>query len=246
MSEVSNLLDTLKQLMKEKGVSQPDVAAALGLGIARVKQMFAEKDIRMSRLSIICNELLEIDLSDLMRINEERVSYITSLTEAQEKLLISDMKLLVVAVSVLTNWTAEQIVSRYQITERECQLHLNKLEKFKLISIRDDGHIRFLFDHNFQWIEDGPLERFFTDKIQSDFLNAPFHGAGELRVFRTGMLSEQSVDQLIKLVDKTVAGFIELNRDDSRLPLEQRTGYSMVVALRPWLMPAFTDLLRTS
>jgi hypothetical protein len=60
------------------------------------------------------------------------------------------------------------------------------------------------------------------------------------------MLSEQSVDQLIKLVDKTVAGFIELNRDDSRLPLEQRTGYSMVVALRPWLMPAFTDLLRTS
>lgn len=245
MSEVSNLINTLKQLMKEKEVKQSDIAAVLGLSIARVKQMFSRNDFQIERLVKICNELFGFELADLVRISEERTGYIQSLTAEQEKQLISDMRLLVVAVSVLTNWTPEQIVSRYQISERECKRHLKTLEQLNLISIRDNGHIKTLFDHNFQWIENGPLEQFFTSNIQSEFLNAGFHGDGELRQFRTGMLSKKSVDQLMSVIDKTVARFIELNRDDSILPLEHRTGYSMVVAFRPWLMPAFTKLLRS-
>ena len=37
MAEVDQIVDTLKQLFKEKSVDQADVAAVLNLGLARVK-----------------------------------------------------------------------------------------------------------------------------------------------------------------------------------------------------------------
>ena len=59
------------------------------------------------------------------------------------------------------------------------------------------------------------------------------------------MLSTKSADELIKHVDKLIGKFVELDRDDAELPMDHRRGYSVVVAMRPWLMPAFTQLLRT-
>ncbi len=244
MSEISNLVKTLKQLLKEKNITQYDVAAVLDLGIARVKQMFAKNDFHIERLVKICNDLLGIELADLVRITHERTSFIESLTEEQEKQLTADIRLLIVAVSVMTSWKPAEIISRYQITERECRQHLKTLEKLKLISIRDNDHIKLLINQNFHWIKDGPLESFFIKNIQSDFLDASFHGEGEIRLFRTGMLSTKSTDELIRRIEQLIAKFIELNSDDADLPLEHRRGSSIVVALRPWLMPAFTQLLR--
>ena len=245
MTEISNLIHTLKQLLKERNIRQADVAASLNLGIARVKQMFTKNDFTIKRLAIICDEPLEMELGDLFRIAQERNRYIDSLTEEQEKQLTADIRLLVVAVSVLTNWSTEEITNRYQITERECRKHLKTLERLKLISVRDNGHIKLLINHNFHWIKDGPLENFFIKNIQSDFLNASFHKEGEIRLFRTGMLSTKSADELIKHVDSLVGRFVELDRDVAELSMDHRRGYSVVVAMRPWLMPAFTQLLRT-
>jgi len=145
---------------------------------------------------------------------------------------------------VMNNWSSEEIVERYTITQRECERHLKTLEKLELISIRNSGRIKLLIDQNFQWIPDGPLEQFFREHIQEDFLDARFDGAGEMRQFRTGMLTEKSADELIKKIDKLVAEFVEHNRSDGNLELQHRVGYSFVVALRPWLMPAFTKMLR--
>jgi len=244
MTEVNQIITTLKQLLKEKHVTQFDVAASLDLGVARVKQMLGKQDISVARLSIICNELLDMDIADLMQISQDRQNYIQRLTEQQEKQLISDNSLLVVAVSVMNNWSSEEIVERYTITQRECERHLKTLEKLELISIRNSGRIKLLIDQNFQWIPDGPLEKFFREHIQEDFLDARFDGAGEMRQFRTGMLTEKSADELIKKIDKLVAEFVEHNRSDGNLELQHRVGYSFVVALRPWLMPAFTRMLR--
>lgn len=144
----------------------------------------------------------------------------------------------------MNNWTPENIIERYDISEYECQRHLKTLEKLELISLRGSGRIKLLIDRNFQWITNGPLDRFFREYIQEDFLDARFDGTGEIRQFRTGMLTDKSADELIKRIEKVVAEFVDLNRGDSNLEIQHRVGYSFVVALRPWLMPAFTELLR--
>lgn len=244
MSEVNQIVETLKHLLKVNDITQHDVAAELNLGIARVKQMFGKRDISMTRLSTICNSLLDIEIADLVQITQDRQKYIQSLSEKQERQLISDDRLLVVSVSIMNNWTPEDIVERYDITNTECHRHLKTLEKLSLIRFCANDRIKLLIDRNFKWISNGPLEQFFRKHVQSDFLNARFDRSGEIRLFRTGMLSKKSADELIKKIDKLTAEFIELNSDDSKLEFEHRTAYSFVVALRPWLMPSFTKLLK--
>jgi len=136
MAEVNQIIDTLKQLLKEKNVNQADVAAVLNLGLARVKQMFAKNDFHINRLAIVCNELLDMDLADLVQISQDRQKYIEVLTEKQEQQLISDERLLLVAVSIINKWMPPEIVEHYEISEAECDHHLLTLEKLKLISRR--------------------------------------------------------------------------------------------------------------
>ncbi len=242
--EVNQIIETLKQLLKEKGFRQADVGAVLNLGEARVKQMFGKNDFHINRLVVVCNELLDMELADLVQITQDRQKYIEQLTEKQEKQLISDERLLVVSVSVMNNWTATEIVEKYEITDAECHRHLVTLEKLKLISRRANGRIKLLIDRNFQWIPNGPLEQFFRQHVQSDFLDASFNSPGEVRLFRTGMLTSKSAEELTRRIDKVVNDFMLLNREDAQLELQHRVGYSFLVAMRPWLMPSFTKLLR--
>lgn len=244
MAETVALVATLKQALKAGGKTYFDVADALNLSEASVKQMFAGNRITLSRLDVICNEVLGIEISELVQQMNARVQYVSELTERQEAQLVANLRLLVVAVSVMNNWTPDEIVSQFQIDQRECRQHLNVLEKLKLISLRPNGSVRLLIDRNFQWRVNGPIQRFFQQHIQSDFLNSDFDRVGEKLVFLTGMLSRKSSLALIRRIEKLAAEFLELNEEDSRLDLNHRVGSSIVIALRPWQMEAFAKLRR--
>ena len=63
-------------------------------------------------------------------------------------------------------------------------------------------------------------------------------------MFRTGMLTSKSAEELARRIDRLVNEFTELNREDASFELQHRIGYSFLVAMRPWMMPSFTKLLR--
>jgi len=144
----------------------------------------------------------------------------------------------------MNNWTPVEIVEHYEISKAECHRHLKTLETLKLISRRANGRIKLLIDRNFHWIPNGPLEQFFRTHVQGDFLDASFNDAGEVRLFRTGMLTSKSSGELTRRIDKLVSDFMDLNNEDAQFDLQRRSGYSFLVAMRPWMMPAFTRLLR--
>ncbi len=75
-----------------------------------------------------------------------------------------------------------------------------------------------------------------------DFLDSNFSGKGELRVFTTGMLSRNSNNILIKRIERLAQEFRQFHNEDSSLPLEERFGSSMVLAIRPWELAAFESL----
>jgi len=58
-------------------------------------------------------------------------------------------------------------------------------------------------------------------------------------------LSSRSSAELCHRIDRLVADFVECNREDSQLDLSNRRGYSLIVAMRPWLMPAFAAMKRS-
>lgn len=246
MAETATLFATLKAILKSEDKTYADVAEVLHLSEASVKQMFRNQRMTIERLDIICTDLLGMEISDLVELMQERGERMNALDEAMEQKLVSDVRLLLVAVHIMNGWTANEIVHVYLIDRAECQRHLAVLEQLELISLRRNGSIKLLVDRNFQWLPNGPIQRYFQGYIQDDFLAADFNAHRERLVFLTGAMSDKSAEEMMKGIEKLAAEFIELNERDTRLPLQERLGNSMIIAMRPWLLRTFADLKRES
>jgi len=48
------LVDTLKRILKGRGITYATVAAGLGLSEASVKRMFSRRDLTLQRLEDVC------------------------------------------------------------------------------------------------------------------------------------------------------------------------------------------------
>jgi len=243
MAETLAIIDTVKQQLKIQQKTYQDVADALHLTEASIKQMFSSNRLSLERLDVICTAVLGMEISELIQLMTDQSITVSELTESQEKGLVADERLLLVAVLVMNNWTMAEIIEHFDMQEVECKQHLHALEKLKLIKV-GLTRVKLLIDQNFNWISNGPIERFYQQSIQSDFLDASFTEPGEKRVFRTGNLSLRSSAELCHRIDRLVAEFVECNREDSQLELSNRRGCSLIVAMRPWLMPAFAAMKR--
>jgi hypothetical protein len=243
MTETAAIIETVKQQLKIQQKTYLHVADALHLTEARIKQMFSTNSLSLERLDVICNTVLGMEIAELIQLMSDQSIAVSELSEAQEKGLVADERLMLVAVLVMNNWSIEEITTHFDMQEVECRKHLQVLEKLKLIKV-GPKRVRLLIDQNFGWITNGPIERYFRKHIQSDFLDNDFAEPGEKRVFRTGNLSERSCAELCRRIDRLIADFAECHREDSQLELPHRRGYSLIVAMRPWLMPAFAEMKR--
>lgn len=242
--ELNILFATLKEEMKIAGKTQRDIAEALHLSLPTVKQAFSRKNLRLDRLERICHEVLGYDMSELHRRMENHSRKVSALTREQEQVLAGNEALLTVAICALNNWTPQEIVEAYQIQMKECRSLLAELEKLNLIVVQSDTHIKLLIDKNFDWLPDGPIERLVVSQIAPEFLDATFDQPGDVRLFKTGMLSAASMQELGRRIEKLVDSFMMLNDDDSRLQIGHRVGTSMLIAVRPFEARVFTELRR--
>lgn len=97
---------------------------------------------------------------------------------------------------------------------------------------------------NFKWRPSGPIQKFFHSTVQPNFLDSEFQQVGEKLLFTSGMLSRGSNAVMMKKLEKLIADFNELHETDVGMPLNERFGTSMVVALRAWEFGAFHKLRR--
>lgn len=243
MSETSAIVDTLKKALRTANITYADVASALDLSESSVKRLFSEQDFSLKRLDQVC-QLMHMEISDLLRQLDAGKQRIDCLTLDQEKLLVSDVTLLVVAICALNHWRAEEITDRYRISDTELIQALAKLDKLKMIELLPKNKIKLLIAPQFSWIKNGPIQRYFESQVQTDFLNSSFTQQGECRLFTTGMLSRHSNASMRKRLERLAQEFRQFHNEDSSLPLEERFGTSMVLAIRPWELSAFESLRR--
>src|SRR5689334_23805467 len=119
MGQAAALIGALKQVLKARGYTYARVARGLGVSEATVKRVFAARTFTLQRLEQICT-LLGIGITDLARMVAHGEETPTQLTLRQEKELVSDPKLLLVAVHALNHWTLEELVAQYALTKAEC------------------------------------------------------------------------------------------------------------------------------
>jgi transcriptional regulator with XRE-family HTH domain len=243
MAQTRALIAALKQILKSRGMTYADVARGLGMSEASIKRVFAKQTFTLRRLDRIC-ELMGIEITDLGKLVEHESERLSQLTLKQEAQLVSDPKLLLVAVHAINHWTLNDIVSTYTISKVECIRFLARLDRLRVIDLLPDNRIKVRVARNFAWLPDGPIMRYFGGQIQSDFFASRFDGKGERLAFVSGMLSRTSNAVVQHHINRLSAEFADLHNQDTGLPLGERFGTSLLVALRPWNPEVFRKLRR--
>jgi len=243
MPQSQSLITTLKQTLKAKGLTYRDVATELALSEASVKRLFAEQHFSLQRLEQVC-QLAGMEISDLVRQMESNRHEVDELSEAQEQELVSDIRLLLVAFLVINGWTYEELLRHYRISDTETIRYLARLDRIKLIDLLPNNRIKLRISANFAWRRNGPIQEFFTSNLQEDFLKSRFDEHHESFQFLSGMFTRACADQVRQRLKQLAQEFHQYNQQDRNKPIEQREGFSLFVAFRPWQPDVFEKLLR--
>lgn len=238
MARSPQIIDTLKTELRAQGIHYRELAIYLDLSESTIKHMFSSKNFSLKRLDKIC-ELLGMELTDLVSNLEAKALKIEQLSIENEKRLVSDIPLLLVAYCVTNHWSMADILTKYNLSEPECIRCLAQLDRMKIIELLPENRIKLLISNNFQWHHNGPIERFFRQEVQQRFLNGAFAGEDELRMVKIGDLTDKSIMQLIERINGVGGLYEELTQEDRKQTFGKRFGTSMVLAIRKWEFQAF-------
>src|SRR5437773_3047393 len=243
MAQTQALVAALKQVLKSRSVTYAEVARRLGMSEASVKRVFAKQRFTLDRLDRMCG-VLGIGITDLAKMVEHEAERMNQLTLEQEREIVADPKLMLVAVHALNHWTLEEIVDRYAISKTECIRLLARLDRLRIIDLLPNNRIRVIVGRNFSWLPDGPFRRHFRAQLEGNFFASRFDGRGEHLAFVNGMLSRSSNAVIQQHMRRLESEFTELHNQDAALPLDERFGTSLLIAMRPWVPEMFRKMQR--
>ena len=243
MTHTAALVEALKRELKARGITYASLAPRLQLSEASVKRMFSRRDFTLRRLDDICRHA-QIEFSELARAVARDEALISHLTLEQEKEIVSDRKLFLVAVCALNHVTFDEIVEAYDISAAECIRLLTRLDRLKFIELLPGNRIKLLVSRTFAWLPDGPIQRFFNGQAHNEFFRSRFNRPDEFMLVVNGMLSKGSSADIVNRLKRITREFSDLHNDDSRLPLGERSAMTLLVAVRHWQLAAFAELRR--
>ncbi len=243
MSTTADLVTVLKKELKAAQMTYADLAEGLGMAESSVKRMLAKGDMALSRIDAICR-VLKIDFAELARRVADAQPLLKELTHEQEKAVVADKKLLLVAICVLSQWTLEQIVAEYRLTQAECIKYLAQLDRIGIIELRPLNRYRLKLAKTFRWRPHGPVMHYFRDHAVLDYFNGGFDGPAESVLLVHGSVSRGIAPSFVDRLQRVAQDFAQQHQADQKLAAKDREGYTLVLAMRSWEFEAFTLLRR--
>lgn len=228
----SLIFDALKMHLKARGMTYADVARALKLSEATVKRIFATRNCSLARLDELC-DLIQVDIAELARSAPKTDRLINRLSLEQERELMSDPALLLVAVSAMNLMRFEEIADTYSMEEARLLSLLLRLERIGFLDLHENNRIRLLVARAFAWIPDGPIMRYFKAQAH-EYFNHAFDGPGELLRTVNVRISKEARAAMVSRLEQVAREYSEQHNADSRLPLDERPPLSVCLAARYW------------
>jgi DNA-binding Xre family transcriptional regulator len=241
MDDANRIVETLKKVLRMRGMTYAALAQRIGLSEASVKRLFSQRTFTLARLAQCC-EAVELDIAELARMARGRDGAPPQLTLAQETALAADARLLAVFYLVVNRWTFDEIVARHQITPAQCTGYLVRLDRLKLIDLLPGNRVRLKVPRDAQLRPDGPIRRRHGKRAVDDFLAPAFDRTGGYFVFEFRELSRASFELLRRRLERLAAEFADLAELDSGLATERRETIGMALGVRPWSMEQAIEL----
>ncbi len=226
MGQTHQIIEALKRCLKSRGMTYKDLAGQMALSEASVKRIFSQKTFTLARLEEVC-AAVGVDFLELARIAGSRDDEETEIfTLAQERALAADAKLFACFYLLLSGKAPPRILSHSRFAPGEATRLFLRLDKLGLIRLLPQNKVRLLVSENVKWLPDGPLVELYGDRLKSEFVDSRFRGPAERFRLLNAPLSEASIRQLSKKIDKLIADFYELSEVDKS-------------SRRVWLMLAY-------
>ncbi|GKT16880.1 helix-turn-helix transcriptional regulator [Acidovorax sp. SUPP2522] len=243
MSTTTDLVAALKKELKSAQMTYADLAQALGMAESSVKRMLAKGDMPLSRIDAICRALA-LDFADLARRVADSQPLLKELSQAQETAVVADKKLMLMAICVLSQWTLEQIVTTYRLSEAEGVKYLAQLDRIGIIELRPLNRYRLKLAKTFRWRPHGPVMHYFRDHALLDYFAGSFDGPGEGVLLVHGAISRSLAPAFWERMQRVAHDFAQQHLADQRMPEREREGYTVLLALRSWEFDVFTSMRR--
>jgi transcriptional regulator with XRE-family HTH domain len=234
--EVIALTEALKRVLKARGLGYADVAAAIGISVASVKRIFAERTFTLERFSEICS-WLGISVYELARLGRGLPDDgdATMLTFEQEELLAADPKLFSLFYLLLNGLTPTDVVKSYDFSKPECARGMLSLDRAGLLALHPGDRVQLLVARQVKWRENGPLRTLYAEPMKREFVDASFTASGEFLRFVTGDLTPTAQRMLHAKIAKLLRDFDELSEVSTALPAGESQNVSLMIAVRPWV-----------
>ncbi|CAN5205921.1 helix-turn-helix transcriptional regulator [soil metagenome] len=244
MANTQTLIDVIKAELKTRGLSYADVAHELQLSESSVKRMFAKDgEMPLSRVDELCR-VLKTEFAELARQVAERQPLRRELSLAQEKAVVANAKLLLMAICCLSQWTFDQVVATYRLTDAEATRYLAELDRLGIIELRPLNRYKLQVAKTFRWRPQGPVMQFFREEVMQDFFAGGFDGDGEVVTLVHGRLGHGAARDLVERLQKVAEDFARQHLSDQKLPATEQRQYTLVMGMRSWLFDQFRYLQR--
>lgn len=243
MAGTTELVQALKLELKAAHMTYAELASQLGMAESSVKRMLSKGDMPLSRVDAICR-VLRLDFADLARRVADAQPLLQQLSQEQEKLLVADRKRLLVVICVLSQWTMEQILAAYRLSEAECVQHLVQLDRIGVIELRPLNRYRLKLAKTFRWRPHGPVMDFFREHALLDYYSGGFDGPAEGLMLVHGSISQSLAPAFLERLQRVAQDYAQQHLADQRLPEEARSGYTLLLGMRRWVFTGFADLMR--
>ncbi len=234
MSQTSQMTGALKRCLRAKGLTYRDVAQALGLSESSVKRLFSEQTFTLQRFEEICR-FLGMSVFDLSRLaaaqDQDRAN---ELSAEQEEALAADPLLLSYFYLLLIGWKAHRIGKRLKLDEAGQQRCLTRLARLELIDLMPRKQVRLLTDPRIKWRASGPIRARYEGLVTREFIDFGFAGSDEILSLENSELSDASIKVLLRHIGRLADEFSELAELDRNLPHDQKRGFGLLIAARPW------------
>lgn len=232
MPQSTAVIEVLKRDLKARGITYAEVARAVGLSEVSVKRLFSRGGFTLERIDQICAAAV-IEFTDLTRDFDRERHLIARLTEPQEREIVDDPKLFLVAVCALNLLAYEDILAVYDLQPAELVALLLRLDKMGIIELLPNNRFKLRIARTFAWIPDGPIQTAFRNHAH-DFFDSRFAADNELMILLNGRLSRASVVALLEKLRRVAREFSAQHMEDAVLPAVERPPLSLLLACRPW------------
>lgn len=243
MSTSADLVAAVKAELKAAQMTYADLAMALGMAESSVKRMLSKGDMPLSRIDEICRAL-KMDFAELAKRVADMQPLLAGLTEQQEKAVVADKKLLLTAICVLSQWTLEQIISSYRLTEAECIKCFVQLDRIGIIELKPLNRYRLKLAKTFRWRPHGAMMNYFRENALLDYYSGGFAGEGECLQLVHGSISRGLAPSFVERIQRVAQDFAQQHQADQKLSPKELGGYTLVLGMRSWEFQAFVAMRR--